>query len=140
MSEPTPATVPSLPDAFSRRRTIMGAVALAAAPNTVRPAPAAPRALDPLDARLIHLADAYEVLDRAVEALPSEAPEFDALVKRYSGIETEIADTPAASLAGVMAKARVCQFPTIRDFGDSPIAFSIADDLVRLQVEGGLNV
>ncbi len=141
----TPAPLPSLPDAFTRRRALFGAVVLAAAPVVaLAPLPAAAATLSPADARLLALADAYEALERrchehtaAHRHLRGRASkiveaEFDAIVERFLPIEEEVTATPADSLAGVLAKARMCQVPTSRQCAQFDHVLSVADDLHRL--------
>lgn len=133
---PLPAPLPSLSAALSRRRAIFGAVALAAAPVAVMPVAAS--ALSPNDCQLVALAAAYEALDAMVNATHSEAPDYDALTEGFGRIEVEVADTPADSLVGVIAKARVCQVPTARAFAENDHILSVADDLCRLHAAGRL--
>ena len=73
-----------------------------------------PHAIGPADARLVALVDAYEALDRTVNATLSTEPGYDALTDRYGPLEDEIADTPADTMAGILAKARVLQLPVCR--------------------------
>ncbi len=139
------APLPSLPEAFTRRRALFGAVVLAAAPvAALAPSPAAAATLSPADARLLVLADAYEALEhrcrehttahrhlRGRDFEIAEA-EFDAIVERFLPIEEEVTATPADSLAGVLAKARMCQVPTLRHCAQFEPVLSVADDLHRL--------
>ena len=143
---PLPAPLPSLTSAFSRRRAIFGAVALAAAPVAIAPAQAAPT-LSANDRRLVELADAYEALDRRCnehtaahryDHTSETDDEFDVLTTDFGPLEEECAVTPADSLVGVIAKARLCLSPTARGCADNEHAFSIADDLCRLQAMGRL--
>ena len=143
-----PTPLPSLTSALSRRRAIFGAVVLAAAPVAVQPAHATP-ALSVNDRRLVELADAYEALDRRCnehtaahryDHTSETDDEFDVLTTGFGPLEEECAVTPADSLVGVIAKARLCLSPTARGCADNERAFSIADDLCRLQAAGGLHV
>ncbi len=137
----TPAPLPSLVSALSRRRAIFGAVTLAAAPAAALQAAAhsAPiPALSPNDARLVALADAYEALDSRVNAMSSEAPGFDELISRYSDLETDAAETPADSFAGALAKVRLCRSPTAQGCATFEHIVSALDDVWRLRPAGGL--
>ena len=136
------ASLSSPSTAFSRRRAILGIATFATSPRVVLPALAAPSGLDPADAQLIRLLDAYKAADVAVSNYPDEqdGPVFDALVQSLSDIENEMAATPAKSMAGVMAKARLCQIPSLRDCMCAELTLSIADDLVRLHHDGGTDV
>jgi len=141
----TPAPLPSLPDAFTRRRALFGAVVLAAAPvAALAPLPAAAATPSQADARLLALADAYEALERRCHehtaahrhlrgrAFEISEAEFDAIVEGFLPIEEEVTATPADSLAGVLAKARMCQVPTSRHCAQFDHVQSVADDLHRL--------
>ena len=99
------------------------------------------------DRRLVELADAYEALDRRCnehtaahrhDHTPAKDDEFDVLTSGFGPLEEECAATPADSLAGVIAKARLCRSPTARGCADNEHAFSIADDLCRLHDAGRL--
>ena len=68
---PPPAPLPSLTTAFSRRRAIFGAFALAAAPVAVLPAMAAPAAVD-ADADLIEFAGRVAALERRCYAFSEQ--------------------------------------------------------------------
>lgn len=94
--------------------------------------PAAASVLSPADARLVALADAYQALDREVSATSLEAPGFGDLISRYAELEVEAAEIPADSLAGVTAKARLCQSPAARGCADYGHVLSVVDDLWRL--------
>jgi len=138
------APLPSLPEAFTRRRALFGAVVLAAAPVASLPAVAAAATPSPADARLLALADAYEALERRCHehtaahrhlrgrAFEIAEAKFDAIVERFLPIEEEVTATPADSLAGVLAKARMCQVPTARQCAQVDHVLSVADDLHRL--------
>ena len=135
------ASLPSLPSAFSRRRAIMGVAAMAASPVLAPPAMAVPAVLDAVDARLIQLTDAYYALDAAHRASASiDDRTLDLVMDRYGAIEEEMAETAAASMAGVLAKAKLCQLGIFRDCICANVPLSIADDLVRLYAEGGARV
>jgi len=145
------APLPSLPDAFTRRRALFGAVVLAAAPvAALAPLPAAAVTPSPTDARLLALADAYEALERRCHehtaahrhlrgrAFDIAEAEFNTIVEGFLPIEEEVTATPADSLAGVLAKARMCQVPSSRHSSQFEHVLSVADDLHRLF--GGANV
>jgi len=140
-----PAPLPSMSTALSRRRALFGAVVLAAAPvAALAPLPAAAATPSQADARLLALADAYEALERRCHehtaahrhlrgrAFEIAEAEFDAIVERFLPIEEEVTATPADSLAGVLAKARMCQVPTARQCAQVDHVLSVADDLHRL--------
>ena len=150
-----PAPLPSLSTAFSRRRAIFGAVALAAAPVAALPAMAAEilpngaaSVLSPNDARLFVLADAYEELEQVCNAHTAAhrgddrdevEDEFHTIAEGFGPIEDEMAETPADTMAGVLAKARACQVRTLRQCAKEDVLLSAADDLHRL-FGGGANV
>ena len=145
---PPPSPLPSLTTAFSRRRAIFGAVALAAAPVAALPAMSAEMlpngaasVLSTNNARLVALADAYEELERRCNAHTAahrgsdrdEAEDdFNALTEGFGPIEDEMAETPADTMAGVLAKARACQVRTLRQCAKEDVLLSAADDLHRL--------
>jgi len=136
--------LPSLPDAFTRRRALFGAVTTAALLTAPAWALERPDALSPVDARLVALANAYEALERQCHehtaahrhlrgrALEIAEAEFDAIVEGFLPIEEEVTATPADSLAGVLAKARMCQVPSSRHSSQFEHVLSVADDLHRL--------
>ncbi len=98
----------------------------------------------PSPARLFALADAYEALERRCHehttahrhlrgrAFEIAEAKFDAIVERFLPIEEKMTATPADSLAGVLAKARMCQVPTLRHCAQFEPVLSVADDLHRL--------
>ena len=135
----SPSTGEPSTSSVSRRAALFGAVALAAGPAAATPA--ASVALTSLarhstsgaaDSRLAQLADVYEVLDHEVDATHSTRPGYTDLIDRYGPIEDELAETPADTMVGVMAKARVMQFASCRECAGAELGNSIADDLVRL--------
>jgi len=122
-----------------------GAVVLAAAPvAALAPSPAAAATPSPADARLLALADAYEALERRCHehtaahrhlrgrALEIAEAEFGEIAEGFLPIEEEVTATPADSLAGVLAKARMCQVPSSRHSSQFEHVLSVADDLHRL--------
>lgn len=119
---------------IGRRTLLRGAAAMPIAGAL----PAAASALSANDARLVALADEYHAVHAAVLATPSTAPSFDALVCRFSEMEVEAAATPADSLRGVLAKARLCGCPAARGCADLDHVLSVADDVVRLHAMGVL--
>ena len=99
------------------------------------------------DRRLVELADAYEALDwkcnehvaaHRHDLTNAADDEFDVLAAGFGPLEEACAATPADSLAGIIAKARLCRSPTARGCADNEHAFSIADDLCRLHAAGRL--
>ena len=99
------------------------------------------------DRRLVELADAYEALDQRCnehsaahrhDLTNAADAEFDVLAAGFGPLEEACAATPADTLAGILAKARLCRSPTARGCADNEHAFSIADDLLRLQAAGKL--
>jgi hypothetical protein len=99
------------------------------------------------DRRLVELADAYEALDRRCDehtalhrydhTLATD-DEFDVLASGFEPLEEECAATPADSLVGVIAKARLCRSPTAQGCAGFDHITSIVDDLYRLHVAGRL--
>ena len=132
-----PSPLPDLKTAFSRRLALFGPVLGAAAAMWVTP-PAEVLA-QAADARLVALADAYEAVDRQVNATLSTAPGFAALVDGYGPIEDELVSTPAQSMTGVMAKARAMQVPAARECAEPELGNSLADDIIRLHAAGVLS-
>ena len=96
----------------------------------VAPVLAAP-ALSANDARLVALADAYAALEATVEVTPSTDPGYDALLRRYRPLEDALVTTLADTMAGVLAKARVLQVPSLRQC-EEIVSLSMADNLHRL--------
>lgn len=124
----------------SRRGLLQGAVAAAAIGFTASTTAQA-ATVHPNDARLFELADALEAVEAACNAYTAEHrgqstdasdDGFDELCSGFRPLEEEIAATPAATMVGVLAKARAAQVPTTRAFGDCPFGLSIADDVWRL--------
>ena len=117
--------------ALTRRGVLAGSAAaalgLAAGVGTALATPV----LSANDARLVTLADAYEAVDVEVNATLSTAPHYDGLVDRYQPIEDEVAATAADGLAGILAKARLCQAASIRGCV-TELPLSLADDVWRL--------
>ena len=129
---------------MNRRRDLLkGALALPLAAGAFLGASAscAGAALSANDARLVALADAYEALERwCVDyeaAHPTEteeeASEYEAVVNGFRLMEGEMIATPADTMVGVLAKARLCQVPSARTFAeeDCPL-LAVVDDLHRL--------
>lgn len=148
---PVPAPLPSISSALSRRAALFGAVTVAGVTAVAAvPAMAQAGALSPNDTRLVALADAYEALDRRCDehtavhrhltgaAAKAADADFNVLVAGFSPLEEELAQTPADSLAGVLAKARVCQNTTLRDSVED-VSPSIVSDLWRLFGRGALS-
>ena len=153
---PAPVPLPSLPTAFSRRAALFGAVTATGFLGTAATAALGqgmgitpiPSALDPADARLVELAALYEDLDRQCDAhneayrgrvsKTSEAA-FDAITSQFGPVEDEVAETPADTMVGILAKARMCQSRSMRDMCVPEVGLSIADDLHRLHNEGRLS-
>lgn len=141
---PPPPPLPSLPDAFTRRRAIFGAVTTAALLTAPARALERPDALSPVDARLVALADAYEALERRCHehtaahrhlrgrALEIAEAEFGEIAEGFLPIEEEVTATPADSLESVLAKARMCQVPSSRHSSQFEHVLVVADDLHRL--------
>ncbi len=117
--------------AVTRRAALRGSAAAALGLAAgVAPALATP-ALSANDRRLAELADAYTALDVTVNAMSTDAPGYDDLLDGFTSLEAEMAETPADTMTGVLAKARTCQSLTLRGCVES-VSLSIADDLHRL--------
>ena len=130
---PGPVSLPSLSTALSRRAALFGAVTVAGVTAAAcAPVEGRAAALSANDARLVALADAYEKLDRETDAMGSEAPGYDDLIGGFTDIEWEMQNLPADSLAGVVAKARLCQSTTARSCAANDHVLSVVDDLWRL--------
>ena len=132
---------------LSRRTALRGSLAaslgLVAGVSSAQAAPI----LSANDRRLVELADAYEALDRRCDDhaaahrrnhTPATDDEFEALTDGFGPLEEECAATPADSLAGILAKARLCRSPTARGCAGFEHIESVIEDLWRLQVAGGL--
>ncbi len=143
---PTPAPLPSLTSALSRRAALFGAVASTGAlagstssalglPAGVGTAPAA-SALAANDARLVAIEAELLDIDRQANALDVDAPGYDALIDRYGPLETEMVATPADTMAGIMAKVQALRIQAVRHCLNG-IGNSIAADLWRLHAAGG---
>lgn len=126
--------------AVTRRAALLGSAVSALGLGAGVAVQAAP-VLSDNDRRLIELADAYEALDRRCNEHTAahrhddtnEADdEFDVLTTGFGPLEEECAETPADSMAGVMAKARLCRSPTARGCADYDHITSVVDDLWRL--------
>ncbi len=119
---PPQTPLPSLTSALSRRAALFGAVTVAGvSAAVVLPTVAQAGALSVNDARLIAIADAYLDLDRRCHEhtaahhgchTPESDADFDLMVEGFGPLEEECAATPADSLAGVVAKAKLCRNPT----------------------------
>ena len=138
-----PAPLPSLTHALSRRRAIFGAVAVAAAPLAAVPAVAGVlKSEQPHDARLIAHYDKLHALDAEIRALCEAHPRMNCdqmpgwgdLEGRRTVALYQIAETPAVTLAGIAAKARVLQTREVQEIGEwsEVVANSIAVDVLRL--------
>lgn len=125
------------------RGTLAASLGLVAGVASAQAAPI----LSANDRRLVELADAYEALDRRCDKhvaahrhdLTNAADaEFDVLTPGFGPLEEECAATPADTLVGVIAKARLCRSPTARGCAGFEHIESIADDLWRLYTTGSL--
>ncbi len=144
----SPVPLPSLSAAFSRRRAIFGAVALAAAPVAVLSALASTVGISDSDARLMSHCAKFHDLEAVISALCDgypgvncdAMPGWNELEGRQSVVLYEITETPAATLAGIAAKARVLQVNTVREDFEwiDVLSASIANDVIRLH--GGAHV
>ena len=135
----------------TRRAALRGSVAasLGLVAGACSPAKgnAATPTLSANDRRLVELADAYEALDRRCnehtaahrhDLTNAANAEFDVLTSGFGLLEEACAATPADSLAGIIAKARLCRSPTARGCADYNHVESVADDLWRLYTTGRL--
>ena len=143
-----PAPLPSLTSAFSRRRAIFGAVALAAAPVVALPALASTIAPAKGDARLLAHCKKFYDIEEAISALCDAYPNADCdrmpgwgeLEGRRSVVLYQITERRASTLAGIAAKAKVLQVDTVREDFDwtDALSASIADDVIRLHGEANV--
>ena len=123
--------------AVTRRSALTGsavaAMALAVGVSTAR----ASRVLSPNDARLVTIAAEIQATDDRLSVLSAtheqaeDLPEWDALIERFTPLEEEMVETPADTLAGVLAKARAAQVQPVANCVNG-IADSLTADLVRL--------
>ena len=96
---PTPAPLPSLTSALSRRRAIFGGLAVAAAPAAALPALASPEAVDPV-VEMYRTAKAF----RAIHDHPDTSIEAaDAAYDVVSEMRAEAFETSATTPAGALA-------------------------------------
>ena len=96
----------------TRRSALTGsavaALGLAGGVSTAR----ASRVLSPNDARLVTIAAEIQATEDRLSVLSAtheqaeDLPEWDVLIERFTPLEEEMAETPADTLAGVLAKAR----------------------------------
>ena len=96
---PAPGPLPGLAEAFSRRRALFGAVALAAAPAVALPALASPEAVDPIVDmyhRAVRLLAVHDHPDTSEEARDTA---YDGL----SEMRATAFETTATTLAGALA-------------------------------------
>ncbi|MGI4941001.1 MAG: hypothetical protein ACRYHQ_10650 [Janthinobacterium lividum] len=128
---PMPAPLPPLTTALSRRAALFGAVTVSGALASSAAMAMVPAGLTANDRRLAELADAYVALDATVNAMSTDAPGYDDLLDGFTSLEAEMAETPADTMTGVLAKARTCQSLTLRGCVEG-VSLSIADDLHRL--------
>ena len=138
--------LPDLQTAFSRRLALFGPVLGAAAAMMVPPpAEAFARAAD---ARLVALVDELETGGTALVALAKGDPRdcdqiegYSAAEARLSSIVSELYETRAQSMAGVVAVARALTVRFVSEdyqaTGD--LAANLADDILRLHTEGRLS-
>ena len=121
----------------TRRTALRGSLAaslgLAAGAVTAHAVPT----LSANDRRLIAIAAELLDIDTRANALDEDAPGYDALIDRYTPLETEMAKLPADTLVGLMAKARASQLPAIAGCVND-VEGSVIDDLLRLQAAGRL--
>ena len=129
--------------AVTRRQALAtsaaAALGLGAGVAAVQAAPA----LSANDRRLVAIAaelqatdDRLSVLSRTHEQA-EDLPEWDVLIERFTPLEEEMAETPADTLAGVLAKARASQVQPVLNCQNG-ISDSLSADLVRL-FGGGVN-
>lgn len=122
--------------AVSRRSTLRGsavaALGLAAGVGSVLASPA----LSANDRRLVAIEAELQDIDTQANAFDEDDPGYDALIDRYRPLKVEMEETPADSMAGVMAKARALQIEAVA-FCLNAIGNSIARDLGRVHAAGG---
>lgn len=120
---------------LSRRTALRGSVAVSLGLVAgVTAAQAAP-VLSANDRRLVAIADELLDIDTQANALNEDAPGYDALIDRYTPLETEMARLPADTLVGLAAKARASRIPVVAGWVNG-VEDSIVDDLCRLQAAG----
>lgn len=120
---------------LSRRTALRGSVAVSLGLVAgVTAAQAAP-VLSANDRRLVAIADELLDIDTQANALNEDAPGYDALIDRYTPLETEMARLPADTLVGLAAKARASRIPVVAGCVNG-VEDSIVDDLCRLQAAG----
>ena len=127
----------------TRRSALTGsavaALGLAGGVSTAR----ASRVLSPNDARLVTIAAEIKATEDRLSVLSAtheqaeDLPEWDVLIERFTPLEEEMAETPADTLAGVLAKARASRVQPVLN-GQNGISDSLSADLVRL-FGGGVN-
>ena len=127
----------------TRRSALTGsavaAMALAAGVSTARASPVLSRN----DARLVAIAAEIQATDDRLSVLSAtheqaeDLPEWDVLIEQFTPLEEEMAETPADTLAGVLAKARASRVQPVFNCQNG-ISDSLSADLVRL-FGGGAN-
>ena len=119
----------------TRRTALRGSVTvslgLVAGVAAVQAAPT----LSANDRQLVAIADELLDIDTQANALDEDAPGYDALIDRYSPLETEMARLSADTLVGLAAKARAPRIPAVAGCVNG-VEDSIIDDLCRLQATG----
>ena len=119
----------------TRRTALRGSVTvslgLVAGVAAVQAAPT----LSANDRQLVAIADELLDIDTQANALDEDAPGYDALIDRYSPLETEMARLSADTLVGLAAKARASRIPAVAGCVNG-VEDSIIDDLCRLQATG----
>ena len=134
--------------AFSRRRAIFGAVALAAAPAAVLAStthPATEPVLSTNDARLVTLAAELRAVGRTAEDHvasmrlmdwgPDDDSVWEAIIAGFDPREAEVASLPADTMVGILAKVQASQESGVAGC-ENGIDASIVDDLARLHGVG----
>ena len=116
---------------LSRRNALRGSLAaslgLVAGVATAQATPM----LSANDRRLVAIAAELLDIDARANAMDEDAPGYDALIDRYTPLETEMATLPADTLVGLVAKARTSRIPAVAGCVNG-VDGSIIDDLLRL--------
>ncbi|RYC31366.1 hypothetical protein D3273_13330 [Lichenibacterium minor] len=123
--------------AVTRRQALATSAATALGLGAGTAAVQAAPALSAKDRRLVAIAAEIQATDDRLSVLSAtheqaeDLPEWDALIERFTPLEEEMVETPADTLAGVLAKARAAQVQPVANCVNG-IADSLTADLVRL--------
>ena len=121
----------------TRRAALRGSLAASLGLVTGSTSAEASPVLSTNDRRLVAIAAELLDIDTRANAIDEDAPGYDALIDRYTPLETEMARLSADTLVGLAAKARASRIPAVAGCVNG-VEDSIVDDLLRLHDAGRL--